>query len=221
MMKRFSIFSVFLICLAGSLAYSNSLNGIFVFDDHSYIENNPAIYDLFNFKAITQFHPSRPFGTYTFALDYSVWGLNPFGYHLTNLLIHLMTSLLVWCFLTMILSTPGAANCPPREWVALIAALIFAVHPIHTEAVNYITQRYTSLAGFFYLAAVCCYVRARLSNDDRRFYAASLIAALLGAWTREILITLPIILWMTEYYFITRAKGGGFSKKQLTYFMLL
>src|SRR3989338_8645359 len=163
--KRDSLLSIFLICLAGFLTYANSLSGIFVFDDHSFIENNPAIYQLSNFKAIAQFHPSRPFGTYTFAMDYSLWGLNPFGYHLTNLLIHLMTSVLVWWFVTML--TPGV------RWVALAAALIFAVHPIHTEAVNYITQRYTSLAGFFYLAAVCCYVR--------KFYAASLLAALLGA----------------------------------------
>ncbi len=215
MTRKFSLISILLICLAGFLVYSNSLNGMFVFDDHSFIENNPAIYKLFNFEAIIKFHPSRPFGTYTFAMDYFLWGLNPFGYHVTNLLIHLAASVLVWWFLTMLLKSPS------QKWLSLTAALIFAVHPVHTEAVNYITQRYTSLAGFFYLAAVCCYVRARLFNDDWRFYAASLIAALLGAWTRETLITLPAVLLMTEYYFIEGTKGVSFSKAQVKYFLLL
>ena len=177
MTKRNVVLSIVLICCAGILAYANSLNGIFVFDDHSFIENNPAIYNFFNFKDIVAFHPARPFGTYTFAADYLLWGLRPFGYHVTNLAIHLASSVMVWWLLRMVLSTPGVDNCPHRRWVALTAALIFAVHPLHTEAVNYITQRYTSLAGFFYLAAVCCYVRARLSDDDWKFYAASCSAS--------------------------------------------
>lgn len=216
MTKKVSLFSILLICGAALLAYANSLNGIFVFDDHSYIENNPAIYDLFNFKAIVEFHPSRPFGTYTFALDYFIWGLNPSGYHLTNLLIHIMTSVLVWWLVTMLTSVAG--NPPHRGWIALTAALIFAVHPIHTEAVNYITQRYTSLAGFLYLAAVCFYMRARLTNDNWKFFAASLFAALLGAWTREILVTLPAVLLMTEYFFLQKK---SVSKNRIKYFLLL
>ena len=155
-----------LLCLAGLfllgvLIYSNSLNGEFVFDDHDSIVYNPAVKSLGN--AFAGISGNRYLGTLSFAVNYAVAGLIPFGYHVTNVLIHVMNALLVYYLITLMFLTPALSGARvSTQFVAFSTAFIFVAHPIQTQAVSYIAQRYTSLVTLFYLLAIIFYVKARI-----------------------------------------------------------
>ena len=204
--KNFLYFSAGLIILAGVLAYANSLHAPFIFDDLSFMENNPAIYGLKNFHSIRGFHNARPVGTYTFALNYYFHGLNVFGYHLVNLVIHLLSALTVWWLMLLIFATPRLKNeklDEYKEWIALFSALIFVAHPVQTQAVTYITQRYSSLSALFYLAALALYIRGRLlpGKDAVACLAGAGAPAVLGMLTKEHVVTLPFSMLLAEVLF--------------------
>ncbi len=203
--------SLIFICLIGIVVYANSLHAAFQFDDLSYIENNPAIYDIKNLKAIIDFHRSRPVGTYTFALNYHFHQLDILGYHLTNLIIHLMTSGFVWWLTRLIFTSPRLVNTylgNRKDQIALITALLFISHPLQTQAVNYITQRYSSLSAMFYVAALSFYIKARLRSQEGKnsagYWGGGLLAAFLGVLTKETLITLPLMIILCEYFFLKK-----------------
>ncbi len=218
-----------LIALAACLAYANSLGVPFIFDDHVIIENNLFIQDA-RFLA----NPSLVKGSYlyyplklryvsllSFAWDYHLWGLDPWGYHLTNLIIHLLSAFLVYGLITLIFAGPRLAPTALQRhapFIAAFAALLFALHPVQTQAVTYIVQRYMSLAALFYLLSLFLYVKWRLASLEverlgaRGFggllaglYLLSLAAALMGLKTKEICLTLPLALGLCEFSFFSRA----------------
>lgn len=187
-MKAFcknSLVGILLILLAGVVAYANTFQVPFVFDDERSITQNVAIQSLDlldSGTAVDGFLPPNRYVTYlSFALNFHFGGLNVSGYHVVNLIIHLLTALLVYALLRMTLKTPflqarsmTASNSwpvtallSPHGFIPLFAALLFVVHPVQTQAVTYIVQRTTSLAALFYLAAVVLYVQARLLFDKR------------------------------------------------------
>lgn len=132
----------------------------------------------------------------------------PVGYHLVNLIIHICTSLFVWRLVTLILSTPAAKGngiAEHKELVASGCSLLFLTHPVQTQAVTYIVQRYASLAALFYLSSVSLYVKARLVQSKTRFlfFAISGCTAILGFFTKEIVFTLPFSLLLVEVYFFS------------------
>ncbi len=104
--------SIALICLVGVIAYSNSFNCSFHFDDHLNIEENIAIRNLSNVKAWWGFVPSRPIGYLSFALDYHFHRLDVWGYHLVNLAIHVVNAVLVWWLVLLTMSTPVMRSQP-------------------------------------------------------------------------------------------------------------
>ncbi|MEQ1919627.1 MAG: hypothetical protein ABL955_10545, partial [Elusimicrobiota bacterium] len=112
--------------------------------------------------------PYQPLSWLSAAFDFTLWGMNPFGYHFTNLLLHAANAVLVY-FLTLRL-LPLAAPEAGREnggrvlLCAGAAALLFAVHPLRVEAVAWATERRTVLAGFFYLSAIWCYLKSDLNR---------------------------------------------------------
>jgi tetratricopeptide (TPR) repeat protein len=222
---RNPLLHVSLIVLAACLAYANSFSVPFIFDDHVIIENNLFIQDA-RFLA----DPSRVKGTslyyplklryvslLSFSLDYYFHGLDPRGYHLTNLFIHLINALLVYGLIRVTYATPWLARSTLQSYAPLIAcftALFFAVHPIQTQAVTYIAQRYMSLATLFYLLSLYLYVKWRLAILEVTrvgarglggillgLYLMSLAAALLGLKTKEICVTLPVAIGLYEFLF--------------------
>ena len=225
-----TLFSVVIICVVGILVYSNMLGGAFQFDDHWCITNNPAIRNLSNLPAVWNFWPTRFITILSFALNYRLERFNVFYYHLFNLLIHLGSAILVWWLTFLALSTPEMRDkkiAGHKEAIALFAGLIFASHPIQTEAVSYIVQRATSLAGFFCLASVCLYAKSRSresesasSNGWRYYYAASLIAAVMAAFTKEMAIMLPLAILLYDICFLNTEKAIRW-KRLVPFFIIL
>ena len=196
-----------LLSLIGYLAYSNTFSADFHFDDTSNIVENPKIKDLSNFLNLAG---SRSVGFLTFALNYRFGGLEVFGYHLVNLLIHIATGFLVYLLILLLFK---ASNDPPQSgqeqgsspllaWIALAAALLFVAHPIQTQAVTYIVQRFASLAALFYILAVVGYLKWRLGGRSKKgsaaWYGLAFIATVLAMKTKENTFTLPMMLLIME-----------------------
>src|SRR3989338_8070945 len=157
-------FLIILSLLAG-LVYSNSFSVPFHFDDHLNIVENARIKQPASF---TDFSGTRYVGFLSFALNYQFGGLNVFGYHLVNLLIHIANVFLVYWLVLLLFRASSSPSPIPHSpspfapWIALTTALLFLVHPIQTQAVTYIVQRFASLVTLFYLLAVVCYLKWRL-----------------------------------------------------------
>jgi len=191
--------------------YSNTFQVPFQFDDQISILGNPAVKDLGNLKAIFQFSPTRFFTYVTFALNYYFNELNVFGYHLVNLIIHICVSLLVMWFVHLTFATPAVKDTPPavhKKTIAFLAALLFVVHPIQTQAVTYMVQRLASLATLFYLATLCLYIKGRLMQQAGAaqkysicLFSAAAVTAIVGMFTKETVFTLPFAILLYEFYF--------------------
>jgi len=210
---------ILLIIVVGIIVYFNTFNVPFHFDDTPNIVDNYKLRDLSNF-----WPPSGPrwFGFLTFAINYHLGGLNTTGYHIFNLAIHILNAILVYWLVMLTFKTPflKAHNSELKtqsntiQLIALFSGLIFAVHPVQTQAVTYIVQRVTSLATFFYFFSLVMYIKAKLrqtaeaetkvkffSASTLIFYFLSLISAILAMKTKEIAFTLPIVVTLYEFMF--------------------
>jgi tetratricopeptide (TPR) repeat protein len=214
--RAYPYFAAAIILLAGVAAYSDSLNCSFHFDDETSIIYNQSIRNPWDWKAIWTSTPTRFVTYWTFALNRSIGGLDVLGYHLVNLALHLGTALLVWWLAFLTFRTPSIKNTPlarHSKEIALFAGLLFAVHPIQTQAVTYIAQRAASLATLFYTATLLLYCRARLADQGREgslrpfwLYAGAGCTAIIGFLTKEIIVTLPFAVLLYEFSFF---RSGG------------
>jgi protein O-mannosyl-transferase len=179
------------------VAYLPALNAGFIWDDDRYVTNNPLLTApdglrriWFSFDSPSQYFPL----TYTsFRIERALWGLRPFGYHLTNLLLHIANALLLWRLLVR-LNVPGA----------LLAAGIFALHPVQVESVAWITERKNLLMGFFFLLALIAWIAFvdERTRQRRRFYTLALVFYSLALFSKATACTLPaalvLILWLQK-----------------------
>ncbi len=225
----FNLYPLILILLVGILSYSNTLHGPFVFDDAYFILDRKEIHlESLSPASLTKLGQTllekgrdngRPVSTFSFALNYYFGGLNTFGYHLVNLLIHLTTAILVYLFLKLTLSLPSLEERYRQhvQEIALLSSLLFVAHPIQTQAVSYIFQRVAVMATLFFLLALYCYGKARLAGGKKRkaFFAGTALAALLAFGSKENAITLPFFIALYEYYFWQRLELGQNKKKWL------
>jgi hypothetical protein len=173
-MLRRPALHVSLILLLTLVSYANTFHAPFILDDVSSIVDNPVIRDLGSFLggAGFRYHPSynprRAVGFLTFALNYHFGGLDPVGYHAVNLVIHAFTALLVYALIRVTFRTPHlreSSLAPQVSLIGLTAALLFAVHPVQTQAVTYTSQRFASLATFFYLLCLVLYAKGRVRQS--------------------------------------------------------
>jgi tetratricopeptide (TPR) repeat protein len=221
---------ILIIVILGILIYSNTFNAPFAFDDIYGITHAPDIKDIRNFFSLQSMYGNRIIGLLTFALNYKLHGLNVAGYHIFNLFIHLLNALLVYWLVILTFRTPYASACfqqdvlrtsNPYRWVPLFTALLFVSHPVQTQAVTYIVQRFTSLATLFYLVSLVMYIKARGFDSSKKaryaLYAVSIISAILAMRTKEIAFTLPVIVLLYEFMFFQ----GDIKKRMLFLFLLL
>lgn len=192
--------------------YSDALTGPFVFDDEGNISDNrhirirgftiDALYDA-AFKSPI---PTRPVANLSFALNYYFNGYNVVGYRFINILIHIVNGCLLFGLARATMRSPALAGRRSETGlIAALAVLVWMVHPLHSQSVGYIVQRMTSLATLFYLLAMLCYARARLSpaQGGRRWmlFAGCGLSGLLALGSKEIAATLPAFLFLYEWYF--------------------
>lgn len=134
----------------------------------------------------------RMVSDFTFALNYKMWGMDVFGYHVVNTLIHAACSYVLFVFIRLL----GIGRFP-----ALLAGLLFLVHPLCTQAVTYICQRYSSLAAFFFMGSLVCYVKARTAKKAC-WYGAAIILSVFAVLSKEYTAILPVVLLLVELFFI-------------------
>ncbi len=194
-------------------AYSNSFDASFQFDDHVAIVENPTLRSAALFTNPLAMYRAggvdgvcRFVGYLTFGIDRHLWGLDVRGYHATNLLVHVAASLLVYAFVLLLFRTPRLARSElagDAPWVALLAAALFAAHPLQTQAVTYVVQRFASLATALGLAGTCAWLRYRLATEARRWpwLAASVAATAAAMTTKEIAFTFPLMALGAEVLF--------------------
>lgn len=210
------IVAVIILCCLGIIIYSNTFDCSFQFDDNMSIVENSIIRNLANLRVIWNYWPTRFITFLTFAFNYHYNELHVFGYHLFNLIVHIGSAILVFWLSNLTFSMPVVKKeiiSENRFLFALFAALIFLSHPIQTQAVTYIYQRATSLAGFFYLLSLCLYVKSRLlevSNDfvskSRFFYVFALFIGIIATVTKEHTFTLPLAIILYEFCFLKSGK---------------
>jgi tetratricopeptide (TPR) repeat protein len=206
---------LFLIAILGFIVYSNSFHVPFVFDDESSILDNPVIKSLGNFLSSSKgytFNPRRFVGYLTIAMNYAVGGFDVTGYHAFNLAVHIVNAFLVYALTVLTFRTPYMRNSSlslSSRAIAFFTAALFVVHPIETQAVTYVVQRFTSLTTMFYLMSLSLYARWRLLEESGRsprrkaflWYFLALVAAVLAMKTKEIAFTLPIMVVIYEFFF--------------------
>src|SRR5256886_4643479 len=179
------------------LAYRPAWNGGFIWDDDDCVTNNELLTAPDGLRRIwfSLDSPSQyfPLVYSTFRIEHALWGLNPAGYHWTNLLLHVANALLVWRLLAR-LKIPGA-------W---LAGAIFALHPVQVESVAWITERKNVLMGFFFLLALLAWT-AFVDQRTKRawlFYGLALVFYALGLLAKTTACTLPaallLILWLQK-----------------------
>ncbi len=219
------------IAFLGFLLYSNILHAPFVFDDYSSIADNETIKNVRT--AFRDLSSNRYLGSLSFALNYAAGGIKPFGYHLVNNLIHVVNALLLYWFVLLTLKTPAMSNARlSREFIAFAAAFIFVAHPIQIQAVTYIAQRVASLATLFYLLSLVMYVKSRLMTMGKAeetcqgsqatsfvFYGLSLVSVILAMKSKEIAITLPVMIILYEFSFFRDSFPRKFKMRRFLYLL--
>ncbi len=208
--SRMSLIALGLLVIISAIIYHNSLDTSFHFDDHYTVEENRSIKNLSDLRTIVTFSKTRPLLFLTLALNHHFSGLNTWGYHLFNLLFHIFNVCLIYFIISITYKnfiSPGQQMSGRGSTIALFSSLLFAVHPIQTESVSYIISRSSVFSTFFYLLGLFLFIQFnnRDDEDNKRwlFYLGSILCFILGMLTKEILITLPVILIIYDYCFIS------------------
>jgi tetratricopeptide (TPR) repeat protein len=193
------------------LTYGHTFDVPFYLDDFSSIQENPVIYNWQGTLAeLWQFAALRIVGYLSFAWNYQIHQFQVGGYHLVNILIHLLTGCAAWGLLRGLVRTPvleGTLSVESKRWLPLLVALIIILHPLQIQAVTYVVQRLASLAALFYIAAMACFIQARLSTNWRFQFLwslACLLLMLLAFFTKQNTFTLPLALFLLEYIFFAK-----------------
>ena len=208
--RWYLVLSLLVILFVGLLSYSNAFNVPFVFDDIANIVDNPCIMiDSITIKCLAHIlkgqSSNRPLADATLAVNYFLHQQRVFGYHVVNLLIHILTAVMVFLIARRIMCRHKTGN----GFAPLGAALLWMTNPVHTQSVTYIVQRMTSLATFFYLLSLYSYIRARQNRPAGggraipiRWYLACLAAMFLGFVSKETTALLPLFILGYEWYFV-------------------
>ena len=207
----YRVLSTILIVSLGAMVYSNAFYCSYHFDDLRFIVGNGVIRNFNDWPNIWHFWHSRFVVFLSLALNYKIGGLNVFGYHLFNLMVHELSAIFVWWFVNLTLLSSAMKEkmiSGQSDIIALFAALIFVAHPLQTEAVTNIWQRCACLAALFYLASLCFYIKARMAGRwESYYYFSSLITAIVAMFTKENAVTLPLMILAYEIIFLNPKKG--------------
>jgi tetratricopeptide (TPR) repeat protein len=189
---NFPVLELGLILIITLVAYLPVFKAGFVWDDTYYIQNNQLIRSInlesiFSKYVMGNYHP---FTMLAFAIEYKLFGLNETGYHVINLLLHLANVLLVY-YAVFLLSK--------KTNVALIAALLFGIHPLHTESVAWISELKDLLYTSFFLGAYIFYLKY-LNEKQNKFYLIALLLFLFSLLSKAMAVSLPVLLLLTDYF---------------------
>jgi Flp pilus assembly protein TadD len=192
--------------------YANALSAPFVLDDQASVVQNPSIRDLSNLAGVLRTVPDspvagRPLVSLSFALNYAAGGLNPRGYRLVNLALHALCALLL-------LAVTRRAIGPA---LAFVVALLWALHPLNSEVVNYISQRTESMMAAFYLLTLYAAIRALGATHPRRWHALATVSCVLGALCKESIATAPLVVALYDRLLVFDSWRETFARRGRLY----
>ncbi|MBI1248384.1 tetratricopeptide repeat protein [bacterium] len=191
-----------IILIVGCIAYANSFDGTFVYDDTWEIGHNHHLRppnSIFSAAFGGLRLPARPIPYMSFAVDYRIWGGQPWGFHWTNLLIHLINGLLIFAIVRRLIASELCAESLRDRAVeiAMFAAVLWIAHPINTNAVTYIYQRLESLMSLFFLTSLFCYVRSWNSSRAVWWLGGAIVAACFSMLSKESGVAiLPVLFFL-------------------------
>ena len=231
---------VTVVLLAAFAVYFNTLGNDFVYDDSAQVLKNYLIRDVGNLpkiftKSVWAFQGApvisnyyRPVMNVLYMANYHLFGLKPWGFHLVNVLFHAGASVLVFFLVARLLAASSRGSSPPSptgertgEFLSIpfIAALLFAVHPIHTEAVAWVAGLPDLSFAFFFLLSLLLYIRSTEGKElHKGRYALSVAFFFLSALSKEPALTLPLLLLGYDHLFGDPEEGfRGRWKKYIPY----
>ena len=221
--------AVLIFILTGGIIYSNSLDVPFLFDDTQRITENSFIrvtqLDAENMETFFQGLKAsifkRPVILATFAVNYYFGRYDVTGYHIFNIGVHILNGLLLFLFIRSTITidnrrSPSLHKNMPADGIAFLSALLWLVHPLHTQSVTYIVQRMNSLAAMFYLISMLCYIQARrrhhpffLTANPRKtsgvktglWFFGSIAAGILAVSSKQNAAALPAFIILYDWFF--------------------
>jgi len=216
-----------------TLVYLTALgNGFINWDDGAFVYDNPNIRTIdlttlwwaFTSINVANWHPLTML---SFMADYAVWGLNPLGYHLTNIFIHAVNTFISGLLAAALVRTALAARVKRGERVenverkaaaaGLVTALLFGIHPLHVESVAWISERKDLLCALFYMGAMLAYMKYAGAEASKalRWYAATLLLFVLGLMSKPMIVSLPAVLLILDFYPLERLESRAGIKRAL------
>ncbi len=242
--KRFNL----IVCLAsivfGIGLYWHTLDYPFELDDVLNIVNNHYIrlqrldFESLHNAAFKSILKTRPIANLSFALNYYFSEYRPAPYRLTNIFIHIINGLLIYALSVMTLrllhgqASTGAEktgnwdviSADAIQPVGAVAAIVWLVHPLHTQSVIYVVQRMNSLAACFYLGALCLYIRGRLVPERKLriiYFISAVFSWILALGCKEIAATLPIVIIVYEWFFFQQLNLSWLRERAIVWGVLL
>lgn len=216
--KRQIILIAALIFISAVLVYANTIKGDFIWDDEYLILNNSQIKNISNVPNVFTTYLGygsdnrnnfyRPLQELSNMADYRIWGQNPAGYHLTNILLHAIVAVMVFIFLIALMGGILPAG---------IAAMLYAIHPIHTEAVAYIAGRSDPLSAIFMLGSLVAFIgfvkeKAKTAKEGELLFMFSLALFVLALLSKEISVIMPVLVFLYLFLIVKDADEEVYRK---------
>lgn len=208
-----------LIVLLTFYIYSRALTGPFIWDDEHFVLRNPSIRTVANlpdyftsrdtYSMDGDFIIYRPLRNVSYLIDYILFGLNPLGFHAVNLILHIQNIILLGYLVRLMTGS---------TFIPVVAAALFALHPIQTEAVSWIKGRDDLLCTFFYLSSLALYLKGR--DTKGYLYWGSVISFALALFSKETALTLPLMIFLYNQH-IPRKGDTKISYHPYIYLSLL
>jgi Flp pilus assembly protein TadD len=212
------------IALAGLVAYHNAFSGPFVLDDVFGIQNNASIRALWPAGPIFDPPPhspvaDRPVVNLSLALNYALGGLDPTSYHVFNVALHVLSALVVFALVktTLLSAGPGNPGRGSPSGIAASVALLWVVHPLTTESVDYTIQRTELLMGLFFLLTLLFAANAFRSPNRPGREAAALAAFALGLASKEVIAVAPVVVLAYDRLFVSPSFGRALRRHRRLY----
>ena len=206
------------------IVFSPALTADFInFDDIQYVTDNPYIRNITaqNLKTIllTDVNGTGNWHPLTFislAIDYSISGSKPWGYHLTNIIFHLFNTVLIFYLVFIICTRIRIKN---KVLISIITALLFGIHPMHVESVAWVSGRKDLLYTFFYLLSTLFYLQY-LDKSKGKFYIISIVFFLFSLLSKAMAVTLPVVLLLIDYLLNRKLRDKKVLTEKTPYFFL-
>jgi tetratricopeptide (TPR) repeat protein len=194
-----------LIVLVGCFVYANSLAGVFVFDDFEHILEDQRIRAPWSYR-LEILRIGRPALTISLALNHALGGASPWGYHVFNIIVHVLAGLTLFGLIRRTLQLPcfqGRFEATAAG-LALAVALLWVVHPLQTQSVTYVIQRAESMMGLFYLLTLYALLRgATTASWQLAWYALAVCACALGMASKEVTMTAPLVAMLYDRAYLS------------------